>query len=203
MIQQGPLLVLENILYIYFSIAEIKNFFFGTSFLGTHSAFQESLGDLERQRDETIEDALVFQEYQMEVVKEDYGQEVERVEGEYNNERQGLMGVLLQMIEEKRKQVMLRGEEEDTVDIFRDAYKKLNYGKRNLRNVVGGRNSQSRSPSRHQERRSRRDRQATPHNIHAQPTSIEQEALEADFNSMKGMYSSTAAHNSHSTRKQR
>ncbi|KAI7900543.1 Sds3-like protein [Cokeromyces recurvatus] len=157
---------------------------------GTHSAFQESLNDLEKYRDNTIEDALLFKEYEMGVVKQDYDEETGKVEAEYESERNGLMGVLLQIIEEKKKQVTREDGELD-LDVFKDAYRKLN-GRRNLRKtVINGRQSQSQSPSRHQERRSRRDRQATPHNIHAQPTSTEQEELEADFHNMKGDLSSS------------
>lgn len=150
-------------------------------YLGTHYAYKQSLADLELIREQTTDFAELYQDYELSLIQKQYQQDMKLVNEDYEQEKYSLHDSILQAIEEKRKQVKEdKDEEEEFVAkaIFKDAYQKLSL-KRNPR-----KRTQYDSPSRQEKRK--RDRQATPHNIYAAPTTVEEEQLETDFILMKG-----------------
>jgi hypothetical protein len=152
--------------------------------------------DIELKRQQSIEYAEYYKNYELSLSKNQYEHEKSILQDEYENERLNLHDMVLQSIEEKKKQI--REDKEDATDfdiqdLFRDAYLKVN-NKRNLRskrkdysNYESSRNP-SASPSRVDttgSKRSRQNRQSTPHNIHSAPSTIEEEELESEFINMK------------------
>ncbi|RCH90468.1 hypothetical protein CU098_004467, partial [Rhizopus stolonifer] len=163
--------------------------------LGTHSTFKETLADMELRREQTIQDAVYYRNYELSLSKYQFDQEISLLQDEYENERHHLHDMVLQAIEERKKQVREDKEIEtefEVKDLFKDAYARV-HNKRHLRKRAGLDRHQNASPSR-QDRRRRADRQATPHNIHAAPSVLEEEELEIDFMSMKGMHMSSRRH---------
>ncbi|KAI8638745.1 Sds3-like-domain-containing protein [Parasitella parasitica] len=152
---------------------------------GTHSAFTETMTDIETRREQTIYHAEFYKNYELSLTKHQYDQEIYLIRNEFETERHNLHDLVLQAIEDRKKQVKEDKEdyEFDVQDLFKDAYARMNT-KRNLRKRTQFDRHNSASPSR-QERR-KRERQATPHNIHAQPSTAEEEELESEFLNMKG-----------------
>ncbi|KAF1802919.1 Sds3-like protein [Mucor lusitanicus] len=152
---------------------------------GTHSTFTETMTDIEMRREQTIHNAEYFKNYELTLSKHQYDQEMNLIQDEYETERHNLHDLVLQAIEDRKKQVKEDRDdyEFDVQDLFKDAYARV-HTKRSLRKRTPFDRHNSASPSR-QERR-RRERQATPHNIHAQPSTAEEEELESEFLSMKG-----------------
>lgn len=141
------------------------------------------MADIESIREQTIQHADDFKQYALVLHRTQYEQEISVATEEYENEKHNLHDIVLQAIEEKKKLVREDKEETfDTKELFRDAYSRI-HTKRNLRKRTPFDRHSSASPSR-QERR-RRDRQATPHNIHAAPSTLEEEELESEFILMK------------------
>ncbi|KAI8371851.1 hypothetical protein BD560DRAFT_395615 [Blakeslea trispora] len=156
--------------------------------LGTHSAFKETLVDIELRREKTIEYAEFFKDYELSLSKHQFDQEMSILQEEYQNEKHSLHDIVLQAIDERKKQIREDKEtdsEFDVKDLFKDAYARVN-NKRNLRKRAGLDRLQNASPSR-QDRRRRVDRQVTLHSIHAPPSVLEEEELESEFMSMKGL----------------
>ncbi|GAA5817840.1 hypothetical protein MFLAVUS_011399 [Mucor flavus] len=152
---------------------------------GTHSAFKETMTDIELSRERTIEYAEYYKNYELSLTKYQYDQEKAILQDEYENERHNLHDMVLQSIEDKKKQIKDDKDdgEFDVKELFRDAYSKVN-NKRSLRKRANFDRHSSASPSR-QERR-RHNRQSTAHNIHAVSTTAEEEELETEFMNMKG-----------------
>ncbi|KAI8997412.1 Sds3-like protein [Pilobolus umbonatus] len=152
---------------------------------GTHSAFKEIMADIEIRREQTIQNAEYFRNYELTLTKKQFEQDLALLDKEYESEKHNLHDMVLQSIEDKRKQI--KEDKDDTPfqieDLFRDAYSRIS-SRRNLRKRNGMDRNSSSSPSR-QERR-RYNRPTIPHNIHAQPTSTEEDELESEFLTMKG-----------------
>ncbi|KAL0077556.1 Sds3-like-domain-containing protein [Phycomyces blakesleeanus] len=153
---------------------------------GTHSAFKEVVSDLEHKREKTIQDATYFSTYQLLFAKKQYDKDMAAVDGEYEKEQNTLHDTLMATIEDRRKQIKEDKEDSEdskTQDIFKDAYARISH-KRSLRRRTPFDRQNNMSPSRHESRR-RQNRISTPHNIHATPTSKEEEELASEFMSMK------------------
>jgi hypothetical protein len=111
--------------------------------------------DIESRREQTIESAEYFKNYELSLSKHQYEQEVTLLQDEYENERSSLHDTVLQAIEEKKKQVKEDKDEPvdfDMQDLFKDAYAKVN-SKRNLRKRFDGTRHHNASPSRQERRR--------------------------------------------------
>ncbi|OBZ82209.1 hypothetical protein A0J61_09740, partial [Choanephora cucurbitarum] len=118
--------------------------------LGTHSAFKETLMDIELRREKTIEYAEFLKEYELSLSKHQFDQEMSILQEEYQNEKHSLHDLVLQAIDERKRQI--REEKEidadfNVKDLFRDAYARVNT-KRNLRKRAGLDRLQNASPSR-------------------------------------------------------
>ncbi|KAI8973726.1 hypothetical protein BDF20DRAFT_823720, partial [Mycotypha africana] len=174
----------------------------------THSVFKETMSDIEARCEKMIYHAEIFKAYELSLTKHQYEQDASILELEYESQRHNLHDIVLQAIEERKKLVKEDKDESDEFinvkDLFKDAYARI-HQKQRLRKRMDGRgghsiNSSSHSghhtssPSRQENSstRRRRERQTVPHNIHAQTTSMEEEELELDFMTMKGL--STAAY---------
>lgn len=92
--------------------------------------------DIELKREQAIEYAEYYKNYELSLTKHQYDYETRIIQDEYENERLNLHDMVLQSIEEKKKQI--KEEREDAIenfdikDLFRDAYLKVK-NKRNLR----------------------------------------------------------------------
>ncbi len=110
--------------------------------------------DIELRREQTIEYAQYYKNYELSLSKHQYDQEKSILQDEYENERHNLHDMVLQAIEERRKQIKEDKEdvEFDIQDLFRDAYSKVN-NKRSLRKRTQFDRHNSASPSRQERRR--------------------------------------------------
>ncbi|KAG0792818.1 hypothetical protein G6F16_002969 [Rhizopus arrhizus] len=163
---------------------------------GTHSAFKETMADIELKREQTIEYAEHFKDYELSLAKHQFDIEMSIAEDEYKSEKHNLHDVVLQAIEERRKLIKEDKEDVDIDDMFNDVHTRLANSKRNLRKRTHPFDRHlSASPSR-QERR-RQNRIQTLYNIHAAPSSLEQEGLEEDFLNMKGVSTSIRKQGGH------
>ncbi|KAI7892604.1 Sds3-like-domain-containing protein [Mucor mucedo] len=151
---------------------------------GTHSAFTDSLSDIEIRREQTIEYAEYFKDYELSLANHQYDQDKSILQEEYENERHNLHDMVLQSIDDRRKQIKEDKDDSefDIGDLFRDAYSKVN-NKRSLRKRAALERTNSASPSRQERRRT--NRQATPYNINSAPLAAEEEELESEYINMK------------------
>ncbi|CAO3587344.1 unnamed protein product [Absidia cylindrospora] len=162
---------------------------------GDHAAFQELVTDLEIIRDQTIESAMCFENYQMTMTKQDLDLDVMLIEEEFKNDSQHLNEVIMLVIDEHRKQIKDDREDTDELDtngIFREAYTRIQQ-KRNLRKRTTHHihaNGDRPSPSRQEtSSRGRRLKNTTvpPHNINAALTAKEEDDVESEYMAMKGV----------------
>ncbi|KAG0172743.1 hypothetical protein DFQ28_007451 [Apophysomyces sp. BC1034] len=155
---------------------------------GTHSGFKEVLSDLEHKREQSIADAECFMEYQLTFAEQQYDQDMATVEDEYENERRNLHDTLMSAMEERRKQIKEDKDEgiTDIEELFREAYSRVSH-RRTLRKRTPFDKLSNGTSTRPETTRRRQVRTSSPHNINAQPTTKEEEELEADFMSMKGI----------------
>ncbi|KAG1041010.1 hypothetical protein G6F43_012185 [Rhizopus delemar] len=154
------------------------------------------MADIELKREQTIEYAEHFKDYELSLAKHQFDIEMSIAEDEYKSEKHNLHDVVLQAIEERRKLIKEDKEDVDIDDMFNDVHIRLANSKRNLRKRTHPFDRHlSASPSR-QERR-RQNRIQTLYNIHAAPSSLEQEGLEEDFLNMKGVSTSIRKQGGH------
>ncbi|KAG0735622.1 hypothetical protein G6F62_011326 [Rhizopus arrhizus] len=154
------------------------------------------MADIELKREQTIEYAEHFKDYELSLAKHQFDIEMSIAEDEYKSEKHNLHDVVLQAIEERRKLIKEDKEDVDIDDMFSDVHTRLANSKRNLRKRTHPFDRHlSASPSR-QERR-RQNRIQTLYNIHAAPSSLEQEGLEEDFLNMKGVSTSIRKQGGH------
>ncbi|KAI8343685.1 Sds3-like-domain-containing protein [Chlamydoabsidia padenii] len=128
---------------------------------GDHAVFQELVTDLEIIRDQTIESALCFENYQMTMTKQDFDLDVMLIEEEYKSDSQHLDEVLLLVIDEHRKQIRDDREDTDRLDIdgiFQDAFTRV---------------------------QQKQNTTVPPHNINAPLTSKEEDDIESEYMAMK------------------
>ncbi|KAG1138284.1 hypothetical protein G6F37_010683 [Rhizopus arrhizus] len=149
---------------------------------GTHSAFEDAILDIEVRKEQTIECAENFKDYELSLINYQYEMEVNLLQEEYRTEKNGLQTLMLQTIAEKRKLIKEDKEDYEVNDVFDEAYKKIAKNKRILRKKSNLYERHA-SPSRLERRKQNRTQML--YNIHAAPSSVEQEELEADLLQMK------------------
>ncbi|KAI8333552.1 hypothetical protein BC941DRAFT_110710 [Chlamydoabsidia padenii] len=147
------------------------------------------VADLELIRDQTIESALSFKNYQMTMTKQGFDLDVMLIEDEYKTDSQHLTELLALVIDEHRKQIKDDREATnylDTTAIFQEVYERIQQ-KQNHRKRIGG--DRSSSPRQETSSRGRRLKNTTvaPHNINAPLSSKEEEDIEAEYLAMKGV----------------
>lgn len=67
--------------------------------------FVDRLKELERERDDTIDRATMWRDYQLSIAKTLFHQEREQIEQDYLQEKNGLKEKMLQQLEERRKRL--------------------------------------------------------------------------------------------------
>ncbi|EIE80246.1 hypothetical protein RO3G_04951 [Rhizopus delemar RA 99-880] len=149
----------------------------------THSAFEDAMLDIEVRKEQTIECAENFKNYELSLINYQYEMEVNLLQEEYRTEKNGLQALMLQTIAEKRKLIKEDKEDYEVNDVFDEAYKKIAKNKIMLRKKSNLYERHA-SPSRLERRKQNRTQML--YNIHAAPSSAEQEELEADLLQMKG-----------------
>ncbi|ORY91243.1 hypothetical protein BCR43DRAFT_101592 [Syncephalastrum racemosum] len=151
----------------------------------------EEVADLEKEREKRVSDAQCFMTYQITALKTRISLEITTLEDEYETERHSLYDVIMQTIEDRRKQVREDRENDlDAAELFHDAYTRLHNHRRNLRKrnqLHLDRSQHNGSPSRHEHSRRRQNRQNTMYNIHATPGVKEQEELDQDLADILGV----------------
>ncbi|KAI9281465.1 hypothetical protein BY458DRAFT_450120 [Sporodiniella umbellata] len=156
---------------------------------GTHSAFEEIVADAEVKREQTIEYAEHYKEYELSINLNQYEIEERLIEEEYNMEKKLLLETVLQTIEERRKQIKENKNDIGATDLMDIVEKKIIQGRKVFRKKVSSYDSQSLRPERR-----RQNRMKVQHNIHAFPTALEEEELVSDFLKMKGKTLSKLKH---------
>lgn len=137
----------------------------------------EEVADLEKEREKRVSDAQCFMTYQITALKTRINLEITTLEDEYEvlsyidkclsisysffvqTERHSLYDVIMQTIEDRRKQVREdRDNDLDAAELFHDAYTRLHNHRRNLRKrnqLHLDRSQHNGSPSRHEHSRRR------------------------------------------------
>ncbi|SAL94953.1 hypothetical protein [Absidia glauca] len=154
---------------------------------GDHAVFQELVADLEIIRDQTIEGALCFENYQLTMTKQDYDLDVMVIEDEFKSDSQHLNEMILLVIDEHKKQIKDDREDTDQLDIggiFQEAFSRVQQ-KRNLRKRTLQHGDLPRQETSSRGRRLK-NMSAAPHNINAPLTSKEEDDIEAEYLAMKG-----------------
>ncbi|CAO3598412.1 unnamed protein product [Absidia cylindrospora] len=162
---------------------------------GDHAVFQERVADLELIRDQAIESALCFETYQQTMAKQDLDLNLMEIENEFKIEERYLNEVIMQVIDEHRKQIKEdRGNDIDAVDsegIFEEVYERIQQ-KKHLRKRTTLMNGDRASPAGSRQETSSRGRRlknttVAPHNINAPMTAKEEDDVETEYLAMKGV----------------